>query len=233
MKYLVFASCVLVGSAACIASSHDTPDPPGSSDAPDPSPSGEQCTGPKPQPTDVCAIGCGPPVPRIGDRSPPYWIWAPRERVRDGYVYPCPICLPANARIAAPGGDVRASEVREGMLVYTADASGNRLAALVVEVGSTRVGPEHALARVVLDDGRVARASPKHPTSDGRALGALRLGDWLGSAVVVRAELERYGGERTFDLLPAGATGTYWADGVLLGSTLTRRGESRFTTATP
>jgi hypothetical protein len=29
-----------------------------------------------------------------------------------------------------------------------------------------------------------------------------------------------YDGTRTYDLLPAGATGTYWANGVLLSSTL-------------
>ena len=30
----------------------------------------------------------------------------------------------------------------------------------------------------------------------------------------------RYDGGATFDILPAGATGLYWANGVLLGSTL-------------
>jgi len=30
----------------------------------------------------------------------------------------------------------------------------------------------------------------------------------------------RYAGEKTYDLLPAGDTGVYWANGILLGSTL-------------
>jgi hypothetical protein len=31
-----------------------------------------------------------------------------------------------------------------------------------------------------------------------------------------------YAGERTYDLVPAGATGRYWANGILLSSTLSR-----------
>jgi hypothetical protein len=36
------------------------------------------------------------------------------------------------------------------------------------------------------------------------------------------ASVERvaYSGGATYDILPAGATGAYWANGVLLGSTL-------------
>jgi hypothetical protein len=33
-------------------------------------------------------------------------------------------------------------------------------------------------------------------------------------------ELVPYQGSRTYDLLPAGATGQYWANGILLSSTL-------------
>jgi hypothetical protein len=37
---------------------------------------------------------------------------------------------------------------------------------------------------------------------------------------VVSAERVAYTGGATFDVLPAGTTGAYWANGVLLGSTL-------------
>jgi hypothetical protein len=39
----------------------------------------------------------------------------------------------------------------------------------------------------------------------------------------VPAAREPYGEPRTFDLLPAGGTGRYWVNGVLLGSTLNPR----------
>jgi hypothetical protein len=62
-------------------------------------------------------------------------------------------------------------------------------------------------------------ASPGHPTSDGRHVGDLKAGDKLDGSRIVRIELLPYVGD-TWDLLPAGSTGVYWADGVLLESTL-------------
>jgi hypothetical protein len=74
----------------------------------------------------------------------------------------------------------------------------------------------------VLADGRELFASPGHPLADGRALGAVTTGDQVDGATVVSATRVPYGYGRTFDLLPAGPTGTYWADGIALGSTLRR-----------
>jgi hypothetical protein len=48
----------------------------------------------------------------------------------------------------------------------------------------------------------------------------LRTGDELDNAAVTTADLILYNGEFTYDLLPAGDTGTYWANGILLKSTL-------------
>jgi len=45
-------------------------------------------------------------------------------------------------------------------------------------------------------------------------------GDRYDGAVVIGVDLIPYAGGATFDVLPAGATGAYWANGVLLGSTL-------------
>jgi hypothetical protein len=42
----------------------------------------------------------------------------------------------------------------------------------------------------------------------------------LDGALIISITSEPYHADRTYDLLPAGSTGTYWADGVLLGSTL-------------
>jgi hypothetical protein len=62
--------------------------------------------------------------------------------------------------------------------------------------------------------------SPGHPLIDGRRAGDLAPGDGYDGATVVSAELIGYAGGRTFDVLPAGDTGFYWANGVLLASTL-------------
>jgi hypothetical protein len=42
----------------------------------------------------------------------------------------------------------------------------------------------------------------------------------LDGAHIASVDRVAYAGGATYDILPAGATGTYWANGVLLGSTL-------------
>ena len=78
----------------------------------------------------------------------------------------------------------------------------------------------HQMVHVVLADGRGLLASPGHRTADGRALGSLTSGDSLDGSTITQWELIPYAGDRTWDLLPAGATGSYWANGILLASSL-------------
>ena len=134
----------------------------------------------------------------------------------------CPICLARGTRIATPQGDVPVEEVLAGMQVWTLDASGQRQAATVLATGRTAVPATHQVVDVRLADGRQVRASPGHPTTDGRHIGDLRPGDRLDGSRVLSADREGYDVGYTYDLLPAGATGFYIADGVPLASTLTR-----------
>jgi hypothetical protein len=75
------------------------------------------------------------------------------------------------------------------------------------------------MIRLLLADGRVVEASAGHPTADGRQVGDLKPGDSLDNSRLVGVERISYVGD-TWDLLPAGPTGAYWANDVLLGSTL-------------
>ena len=133
---------------------------------------------------------------------------------------PCPICLARGTRIATPDGEVAIEDIRVGMRVWSMDQAGNRIVATVARTGQTPVPATHEVVRLILDDGRVVRASPGHPLADGRKLGAIRAGDRVDGATVVSATLERYDGGFTFDLRPDGPTGVYFADGVPLGSTI-------------
>jgi hypothetical protein len=144
------------------------------------------------------------------------------ERREDSTGPACPICLARGARIDTPRGRIPVEHLRVGDLVWTVDANGRRIAAPLELVGSRPVPSSHRVVHLVLADGREAWVSAGHPTADGRTIGVLRPGDRLDGARVVRVELVRYAAGATFDLLPAGATGRYWANGILLGSTLMR-----------
>jgi hypothetical protein len=132
----------------------------------------------------------------------------------------CPICLSANTLIATPNGGVRVVDLKPGMVVWTTARDGSRVAAPVLEVGSTQVPPGHLMVHLKLADGREVFASPGHRSADGRALGALGLGDRVDGSAVTQWELVPISGDRTYDLLPSGDTGTYWANGIPLASTL-------------
>jgi hypothetical protein len=112
------------------------------------------------------------------------------------------------------------TDVKPGMIVWTAAIDGTRIAVPVVEIGSIQVPVGHLMVHLVLADGRELLASPGHRTADGRALGLLAAGEALDGSTISRWELVPYFADRTYDLLPVGPTGTYWADGIQLASTL-------------
>lgn len=131
----------------------------------------------------------------------------------------CPICLARDTKIATPSGDVAVQDLRSGDVVWTL-VGGARVAAPLIATGSTPVPATHEVVHLVLSDGRSVLVSPGHPTADGQRVGDLRVGEELDGARVASADRERYDGGFTFDIRPAGASGAYWANGVLLGSTL-------------
>ncbi len=134
----------------------------------------------------------------------------------------CPICLAASTMIATPHGPVRVTDVRVGQVVWTQTADGRRVTEPVIEVGSMPVPAGHLMVHLVLADGRELLVSPGHRTADGRPAGTLQRGDPLDGSTITRWDLVPYADGRTYDLLPAGATGRYWANGILLSSTLSR-----------
>jgi hypothetical protein len=105
--------------------------------------------------------------------------------------------------------------------VWSAGEDGARIEARVLFVRLVPVPADHALVEVTLADGRVVRASAEHPLAGNtRGLGDVVVGDALDGSIVTAVRAVPYDGAQTWDLLPDGPTRTYWADGVLLGSTL-------------
>jgi hypothetical protein len=117
---------------------------------------------------------------------------------------------------------VAVEALRAGDVVWTVDGSGARVSAPILTTVRVFVPAHHPMLHVVLQDGRELWASPGHPTSDGRALAELAPGDWLDGAPIAHLERIAYDQPATYDLLPAGGTGLYWANGILIGSTLAK-----------
>jgi hypothetical protein len=141
------------------------------------------------------------------------------ERRQIGQRPNCPICLAAGVRIDTPNGRTLVQDMHVGMPVWTTDRHGRPIVGVVVETGHMEAPFGHEVVRLTLADGRTVMASPGHPTADGRTVGDLQPGDRYDGSMVARVALIPYAGA-TWDLLPSGPTGAYFANGVLLGSTL-------------
>ena len=107
----------------------------------------------------------------------------------------CPICLARGTRIATPAGEVPVEDLRAGDVVWTLGSSGARVAAPLLEVGTTPVPSTHEVVRLVLSDGRALSVSPGHPTQDGRRVGEVHDDVTAGQRLPVVAGLHR-GGHR-------------------------------------
>ena len=132
----------------------------------------------------------------------------------------CPICLVKGTLIDTPIGQVPVEQLEKGMSVWTLDNSDKRIATEIVDTATTPVPLNFQVVRIQLEDGRSVTASPRHPTAAGKAIADYQVGDILDGARVVSIGYVTYEGGKTYDILPAGTTGLYWANGILLGSTL-------------
>ncbi len=120
--------------------------------------------------------------------------------------------------IATPDGARAIAELRVGDLVYSVDR-GRVEVVPVARVHRTPV-TRHAMVRVVLASGDTLEISGGHPTADGRAFDRLAPGDRLGDAEITSVATVPYDEPFTYDILPASDTGTYFAGGAWIGSTL-------------
>ena len=130
------------------------------------------------------------------------------------------ICLAGTTRIDTPRGHTAVRDLRVGMVVWTVDRGGNRHPVPILRTAKTPVPAHHEMVDLVLEDGCELIASPGHPTVDGRVLGILSVGDSLDGRRIVSVKRIPYAESYTYDILPAGESGAYWADGILIAGTL-------------
>lgn len=132
----------------------------------------------------------------------------------------CPICLAGNSLIDTPSGLALVKDLQVGMAVWTTDKIGQRVSGVITKTSKVLVQPTHQMIHLILNDGRELFISPGHPTIDGRVVGDLAPHDLYDGVSVVSTERVPYDESATYDILPSGDTGFYWANGILIGSTL-------------
>jgi hypothetical protein len=138
----------------------------------------------------------------------------------DFLVDECLICLSGDDLIDTPIGAVRVADLKVGMPVWTLDATGLRIPTVVKQTVRRPVLPNASIIHLALSDGREVMVSGPHPLTDGRSIGDLAVGDLLDGARVVKAENIPYDQPAKYDVLPAGETGSYWANGIPMNSTI-------------
>jgi hypothetical protein len=114
------------------------------------------------------------------------------------------------------------TDLTVGMSVWSPDAQGKKTARAIIKLSKTPVPVSHQVIHLVLSDGRQVWVSPQHPLMSGHPVITLHAGDFYDSANVISAEPVPYWDTATYDLLPDGETGAYWANDILLKSTLGR-----------
>ena len=122
--------------------------------------------------------------------------------------------------IDTPEGAIPVQDMQKGMPVWTVNKFGARILGVTIKTSQTLVPPYHKMVKLILDDGRTLLVSPGHPMVDGRKAGDLAPGDLYDAARVVSSDRILYGDGATYDILPSGETGFYFANGILLDSTL-------------
>jgi hypothetical protein len=128
------------------------------------------------------------------------------------------VCASPDTPIATPMGYVAISNLHPGDLVYS-EHEGALVAVPLLKV-ARRPAAGHLIVHVVTAKGAVLNISGPHPTADGRTFSDLKVGDLLDGDTIIMRELRPYPHAFTYDILPASSTGTYVANGLLIGSTL-------------
>lgn len=182
------------------------------------------CPNPAPAPTSGTSGACT----KDSDCATGYSCIDASPVTREGYENlrcwkngaPRPICLSGETRIATPKGEVRVKDIVVGDMVWSQNSLGEKVAVPVLISAHAKVPKDHQVVELQLADGRALRASLGHPLADGRTLGIIKTGDRIDGTRVTLAKHVLYGEPYTYDILPLGDTGFYWADGILLDSTL-------------
>ncbi|EKD32941.1 MAG: hypothetical protein ACD_76C00109G0004 [uncultured bacterium] len=165
----------------------------------------------------TCIQKCGPPVARENDPPPGYYCEL--NEIANKPIM-CPICLASNTNISTPDGKANIKDIKVGMSVWSVNAVGEQVASKVIYISHSDAPKTHKVVHMILSDSREVWVSQNHPTANGLLVGDLRFGDKYDGATIRSVNIESYWDNKTYDLLSDSETGFYWANDILLGSTL-------------
>lgn len=135
---------------------------------------------------------------------------------------PVPICCSPHTMILTSKGYKDIENIKVGEYVI----SDNGEPSYVIKTSKLRVY-NHKIVEVKLNDGTVLEISPGHPIGPRSiTFGALKPGFKLDKREVVSTMLVEYKEKYTYDILPNSLTGNYYANGVLIGSSLYKSSDS-------
>ncbi len=129
-------------------------------------------------------------------------------------------CLVGDAVISTKKGDVPVSQLKKGDIVFSLNKEGALIEVPIILVSKTKVGANHQFLHISMEDGRELKVSPLHPDSKYQPLQNLKKGDVLDGKKIYSIKLVPANVTYTYDILPKGPTGIYWANGIPIGSTL-------------
>lgn len=127
--------------------------------------------------------------------------------------------FPDDTKIATPKGDVKIKNLKIGDEVWSTDYYGKRLKVKIKKLGKVYVRNAQVLD-IKLKDKRSISAVHKHPDGSYKALLFYKVGDSLDGSEILKLERRRIEGDSLWDILPEGLMATYWANGVLLTSSM-------------
>lgn len=168
----------------------------------------------------TCMQDCGPPVVNLEENYDISYSCLNPEQIENRKKYGCPVCLSSHTKISTPLGDIDVNKLRPGMIVWTVDRNGQKVAQPILKVSFSFVSKNHKVVHIKLEDGRQVWVSPGHPTINGITVENLQSGSSYDGSPITSLTLEHYQEDKTYDLLPGGETGFYFANGILLDSTL-------------
>lgn len=130
---------------------------------------------------------------------------------------------PRNSLISVPRRLVQVSDLKIGSLVWTVDRSGNKVQVKIIKTNKRLASENHKMAHIILEDERKLIVSPSHPTLDNKELELLEKGQILDGSRIISIQIEPYKKKYTYDILPSGETNGYWANQILIGSTISSK----------